>query len=419
MTRILRVFISVFLGGCLFLTVNCSHKTEHAESEEREAPEISDVTEEALLWADSIFNKMSPEERVAQLLMPAVFTSTDISTMGLIKRYAEEWKVGGLLLLKGDAVSAAEIADTLEAVRDRTPHAPGMFISIDAETGLGMRFSDAPVFPWLNDISHEADENAFYDYGCEIGREARIAGINMILGPVLDVDRPEQKEAVMRKRSLGSDQLRVAELSVAYTRGLESFGIACVAKHFPGHGSSSVDTHKNLATINTSRDELYGIDMLPFRKAIQNGLSCIMVGHIWAPALDSIKRPASFSPIVIKEILRNEMKFNGLVIVDALGMGGAKGFSSADAIAAGADIILAPVNTEKEISEISSALEDGRISQERIKESCMRILFYKYLHSTHSSHRTTPGLTPAYSIKERLTKEAPHIISRLKGISQQ
>lgn len=386
-----------------------------AETSEEEVDEISDMTDEALAWSDSICNQMSLEEQLAQMVMPAIFATDDPEAMDRLRWYAEDLRVGGILLLKGEAESAAAIADSLEVIRDRLSHAPGTFLAVDAETGLGMRFSDAPLFPWNSEVDREVGDQTFFDYGQEVGREARIAGINMILGPVVDVDRDERKGgSVMKRRSLGSDQLRVAELSLAYARGLESQGVASVSKHFPGHGPTSSDSHTELPVITTPRDELYAIDLMPFRTVIQNGLSCIMVGHIWAQALDSVKRPASFSPIVIDSLLRREMGFKGLVLVDAVGMEGAKGYTGADAIIAGADIIIAPSNTEKELSGLQQAIIDGRLSQERVEETCRRILFYKYLRFVNTNHRNPSG-APSTKIEERLHQDAPPVIQRLNG----
>lgn len=404
------------LAALLAGVTSCGHKAEEQASEEQTA-EVADLTREAMEWADSVTAMMSLEEQLAQMVMPAIYSSTDPATMERLKWYAEDLKVGGILLLKGDAGSAAAIADTLEAIRDRLPYSAGTFLAVDAETGLGMRFSDAPLFPWQSDIDREVDDQTFFDYGQEVGREARIIGINMILGPVVDVDREERmKGGVMRKRSLGSDQLRVAEVSLAYARGLESQGVASVLKHFPGHGPTATDTHKGLATITTPKEELYAIDLLPFRTATRNGLSCIMVGHIWVQSLDSIRRPASFSPRVINGILREEMGFQGLVLVDAVGMGAARGYTGAEAIMAGADIIIAPSDTERELSLLQQAVIDGLLTEEQVEKACRRILFSKYLRGLNEKSRIGAedgDEDGTEKIRERLWKEAPPILESL------
>lgn len=398
----------------LALFCACGSRKESASAADSASHE-ADFTDEAMAWVDSVYAAMSPEERAAQLLMPAVYANSEVVSAGSIKHYAEDLRTGGLLLLKGDAGSAALIADTLEAIRDRHLNSPGFFLAMDAETGLGMRFSDAPLFPWNSNIDHSADDQTFFDYGREVGREARIAGINMILGPVVDINRPDlHVSGIMRRRSLGSDQQRVALLSVAYALGIESQGMASVPKHFPGHGATSSDSHNTLPEIRIERQELLDVDIFPFASAIENGVSAIMVGHLWAPALDSVRRPASFSPVVIDSILRRELGFKGLVLVDAVNMGGARGFSGADAIIAGADLIIAPADTGKELHDILEALASGRLPASRLEESCKRILLQKYIQQIPFYHRSD-DFTEDDNIKERLHMEAPGIIDRLKG----
>lgn len=413
-SRLTPVIVSCLL---IWAMGGCSRLKPSEVEEVRESTEIekADLSSEALAWADSVVAEMSLDEQLAQLLMPSLYSSADPATLQRLDDYASRIRVGGILLLKGEASAAALMADSLEAVRRRLPLAVGTFLAVDAETGLGMRFSDAPRFPWNRDVDPAAGDEVFFDYGAEVGREARITGINMILGPVVDIDRLENARAgVMKRRSLGSDQLRVAELSLAYARGLESRGVACVVKHFPGHGPTASDSHRSLPAISTPRDELYAIDLLPFRNMIQNGVSAVMVGHIWAQALDSVKRPASFSPIVIQQLLREEMGFDGLVLVDAMEMEGARGYSGADAIIAGADMIIAPPDTRLELDRLREAVAAGWLSRERVSDSCRRILFYKYLYGVNSP-QTEVDANPASrdEIKERLHEEAPRIISNL------
>lgn len=399
---LILAFILTAVTGCRKTTQDVPPKPE----------KISDITEEALIWADSVVNTMTPEQQAAQLLMPAIYAKGDKNTSDKIKWYAEQIGVGGILLLKGDAVAAAEIADTLEAIRSRADIQAGYFLSIDAETGLAMRFSDAPKFPWNGSIPDSIEDQIFYDYGREIGRESILTGINMIMGPVVDVDRGTSVKGVMSFRSLGSDHQRVAELSVAYSAGLESQGVISVAKHFPGHGATSSDSHKGMPVISISKEEVYTTDLLPFRNYVENGLSGIMVGHIWMQALDSINRPASFSPVIMKDILRKEMDFKGLVLVDAMGMGGAKGYTSADAIEAGADIIIAPEDTEAALAVILNSIEVGRISLADLREKVKRVLFYKYLFNIPFAKR---GDIPTEELKERLHQEALPVINSLSG----
>lgn len=360
--------------GCGRIKTMLNAESVHSDSTYQDSiVQANDITTEALAIADSIMKTLSLDQRIAQTIMPAIYARCDAESMRQTAEYGR-LGVGGVVLLKGDLESAAVIADTLQKL---TPG--GSFIAVDAETGLNMRFKEAPAFPWNGSLPHTVDEGEMYDYGREMARECRMVGINMVLGPVVDVVPQGNAHALMRKRSIGSDATRVARLGAAYGRGLEDGGIVSVAKHFPGHGSASDDTHRKRATVAKDGNNLSLTDLYPFRVYIESGLTGVMVGHIYSPALDTIVRPAAFSPKVINDILRTEMGFNGLVLTDALSMGGADGYTAADALIAGADIVLAPTDTKLEIRNIKKAIADGRLSERTVNARCRRILFYKYL----------------------------------------
>lgn len=283
----------------------------------------------------------------------------------------EELHVGGIVLLKGDLRSASEISSI--ASRGEVP----MFTAIDAEWGLGMRLSDAPDFPRNGRLAPSADEQLLFDYGYEVARECKRVGLNMVLGPVVDV--VSGPHGAIGSRSFGSDPVRVADLGVAYARGVESGGVLSVAKHFPGHGSPAGDSHKSLPVIGRSLHLLDSIDLYPFRSYIDAGLSCVMVGHLAVPAIDPECLPGAVSEVVIKDLLRDELGFRGLVLTDALNMQGAEGYGASAAIKAGADIVVGPADTAGEIEDVMAAVKNGDINQREIDDRCLRILFYKSL----------------------------------------
>ncbi len=351
------------------MLICCAPKTEK-ESVEELATETSDLTESARRWADSVCGKLTLRQKVAQLFMPALYASSDLWTSRLIRQYADSC-IGGVVLLKGDSAGVAHLAEILETKSEVPP-----LVSIDAEWGLAMRLVDAPEFPRNDNISNETDENLMFDYGRELARECRLLGINMVLGPVLDVTDGSD---FMRRRSLGNDPHRVADLSVAYARGLESGNVVSVAKHFPGHGSVSVDSHHGMGVINRSLHEMDSVDLYPYKRWVEQGLTGIMIGHLAVPSIDSDMRPAAVSPTVIRDLLRDDMHFNGLVLTDALNMEGANGYTSVDAIKAGADIVLAPNKTFVEIQRVVAAVQEGKLSENEINNHVRRILFYKFL----------------------------------------
>lgn len=376
-----------------------SDSIRRADSIQAMQREASDLTIDALHYADSVLAGLSKEEKVGMLYMPAIFARSDKATLAQLLNYARNLHVGGIVLLKGDLNSAAIIADTL-----RTIPSPGFFIAVDAENGLRMRFPDAPEFPWSRELGKLTDDQILYEFGREIARECREVGINMILGPVMDVIPGDNVSGLMKKRSLGSNPRRVADLAIAYSRGLEDGNVLSVAKHFPGHGASSADSHKRLGEIERSKKGMDSIDLYPFKRYSEEKLSGVMVGHLSARSLDSIRRPAVVSPIIMKNILREQLSFSGLVITDAINMEGAMGVKGYEAVIAGADMVIAPVNTQKEIEETLKALENLILPESVLNDRCSRILFYKYLLSVGSDHRLNLS-----DVGERVGKNASEI----------
>lgn len=314
---------------------------------------------------------MTLEQRIGQTLMPAVYAADDPFSLAKVQGYAADIHAGGVVLLKGSLEAASEIGRLL----DIASPAPA-FIAIDAEWGLGMRLADTPVFPSNGQLAANASENLLYEYGAEVARQCRMAGINMVLGPVADVAVEGSR---IGKRSFGRDAGKVAERTVAYARGLEDGNVLSVAKHFPGLGAPAQDSHMALPVLNTGKKHIDSVDLLPFRRYIEVGLSGVMAGHMSVPALDASGKPASFSHPILTGLLRNKLGFNGLVLTDALNMGGAEGHTAAEALLAGADIVLAPADTRKEFYAILKGVQEGTLPFAVVNDRCRRILFYKYL----------------------------------------
>lgn len=367
--------ISITLLLCIFVLsiFSCHRKNDsdyigtHPEFLELE----SDITNKALQTADSLLASLTLEERVGQCLFPSIFTGSDSATIQLFKRYIEDYHVGGIVLLQGDINSARRIAEI-----GKKADVP-LIIAIDAEWGLGMRLNDAPVYPKNGDINYETEETELFDYGREVGIQCREIGVNMVLGPVVDIT--SHRGGVIGKRSFGKDPEKVSNFGVAYAKGLESAGVLSVAKHFPGHGSTVIDSHKGVAKIKKGISDLDSIDLKPFRNYVKAGLSGIMAGHIQAFSLDPGGAAASVSVDMLTFLLRDELGFKGLVLTDAFDMGGAKDFSATEALKAGADIILCPADINKEYRELVKNVKSGVIPLSILNDRVRRILFYKVL----------------------------------------
>jgi beta-glucosidase-like glycosyl hydrolase len=377
MKRCDNILLALPLSILIAASASCHGGKRHdigQESDSDSITYIADFSEDAEQWADSILAEMSLTQKVGQLFMPAIYANANKADIALLHKYACRDYVGGIILLKGDTLSAKIMADTL----NKMSPVP-MFISIDAEWGLGMRLKEAPTYPLNGKIGRsKANDQQMYDYGHEIARQCRVLGINMVLGPVLDVSLPDGSNRFIGNRSFGSDANKVASLGVGYARGLEDGNVLSAAKHFPGHGSPTGDSHNSLQRVTRSLHQLEESDLLPFKRYIEEGLSCIIVGHLSVPALDSKERSATVSPIIIKSLLREKMGFTGLILTDALNMRGASGASSTEAISAGADIILAPTNTSDEIKEVIDSVRAGNIKESELNDRCRRILIAKY-----------------------------------------
>jgi len=367
LVAVIALCLSFAVGSC-----RGGGGADRADSAAGQPVAQADVIAEAGEWVDSVLAQMTLEQQVGQLFLPAIYAEDDAATVSAAVDYARKTGVGGLVLLRGTQSGARMISDTVASVSMVPP-----FIAIDAEWGLGMRLEGAAVYPLNKSLAQTSRESDFFDYGREVASQCRELGINMVLGPVLDVARDSR--SIMATRSIGADPELVAAYGVAYARGLESSGVLSVAKHFPGHGSPSADTHKSLVVITRSLNELRECDLIPFQAYADQDLSAIMVGHLALPAVDSDMLPAAASPVVMRDLLRDEIGFRGLVITDALNMGGANGVTALEAICAGADMVMAPRDTQLEINEIMDSISAGKISRTVIADRCRRILLTKYL----------------------------------------
>lgn len=372
--RDMIIFIMSCLALCLIIG-SCKKQNEKLNASIYTSENLKDESKDYTYFleqkVDSILTTLTLEERVGESLMPSLPSSDNEGVLSRLKKWIEDYHIGGIVLLSGDINSASLIAQI--GSEAQVP----LFIAIDAEWGLGMRLHDAPVYQKNGNIGKEAGEVKLYDYGKEIAVESHKIGINMILGPVVDV--VTDSKGVIGKRSFGSDPALVSDYGIAYAKGLESGGMISVAKHFPGHGSTYNDSHIGVAILNKNITALDTIDLKPFKEYINAGLSGVMAGHIQVKSLDPEGRAASVSEDILTSLLREELGFKGLIITDAFDMGGAKGFSASEAIKAGADLILCPYDVEKEYKELISNVKNGNLPIEIINDRCRRILFYKVL----------------------------------------
>jgi beta-glucosidase-like glycosyl hydrolase/CubicO group peptidase (beta-lactamase class C family) len=327
-------------------------------------------------WVDSVFNSLSPEARIGQLIVAAVTPSGNDATRDLVKRLVTQNLVGGLIYENSSMADQAAVTNLAQSLAT-VP----LMITIDGEWGLGMRLKEVPDFQRNLILGAIDDDMLLYEYGREVARQCRRMGIQVNFAPVLDVnDNPQNP--VIGTRSFGESPELVARHAIAFARGLEDGGVMAVGKHFPGHGNSSEDSHKTLPVINKSLQEINTCELVPFRKFIEAGLSGILTAHLLVPALDKGQAPTSLSPECVGTLLRNELGFDGLIFTDALNMKGAtqllKGSACVNALLAGNDVLLMPENISDEIAAVKAAVNGGTLSQSVIDERCKKILRYKY-----------------------------------------
>src|SRR5688500_7504274 len=312
---------------------------------------------------------------LAQLLLPAIRWDRD-------RGYADERAridaavaagVGGFILFGGEAGAVAELTAELRA-RSTIP----LLIAADLERGAGQQFVGATGLPPLAAIASLGNPVLVRDAARLTARESRRLGVNWDLAPVCDVDL-EPANPIVGTRSLGPDVARVTEFAAEWIDGCQSLGVLACAKHFPGHGRTTADSHAELPVVTTSREELSRIDLAPFRAAIDAGVASIMTAHIAYPALDLSGTPATLSRAIVHSLLREQLGFDGLIVTDALIMQGVlEGRDEAEAcvaaIAAGCDLLCYPTDVPATVRALDKALARGTLDREEMHRSLQRRL---------------------------------------------
>ena len=323
-------------------------------------------------WVNSKMQSMTLKQKIGQLFIHTVAPYTTQQNKQNIADAVKEYGVGGLLFSGGEVVKQVELTNYAQSMADIP-----LMITFDGEWGLAMRLKGTPSFPRNRVLGCIQNDTLIYEYGKEVARQLKEIGVHVNFAPVADIDN-NPKNPVINTRSFGSDRELVARKVMAYSRGLEDGGVLAVCKHFPGHGDTEVDSHKSLPVLPFNRARLDSVELYPFRKAIEDGVGGVMVGHLNIPALDD--KAASISHAIVTDLLKKELGFKGLVFTDALEMKGISNnpYVSAQALEAGNDMVLAPRNLKRELDGVLKAVKDGKITEEDIDEKCRKVLTYKY-----------------------------------------
>lgn len=327
-----------------------------------------------LLLFHSVLTAMPLREKVGQLFMIELTPADGAQALLAAEEAIVEHGVGGIVWFQGTPELQIEWIERCQQL-SRVP----LLMAQDLEYGLSMRLCGTSGIPRARTLGAIRLRESLVEAGREVGRQSRLVGIQLVLAPVVDVASNPDNPAI-GMRSFGSDPHLVSEAAAAFLQGLTESGVAGCAKHFPGHGDTSVDSHVALPLLNLSRAELEERELIPFRRMVEEGVPAIMVGHIACPKIDEEERPASRSPLLIQAILRDELGYEGVIMTDALDMKGAEadpGFVAVEALLAGNDLLLMPTDLSASIEAVIAAVEEGRLSEDRISASVERLLALK------------------------------------------
>lgn len=325
-------------------------------------------------WADSVIQTLNDEEKIAQLFMVAAYSNRDKEHQKELKNLVEKYGIGGLIFFQGGPLRQAHMCNALQ----ETSKVP-LLIGMDAEWGLAMRLDSTVKYPWQMTLGAISDDDLIFEMGKQIGEQMNRLGVHINFAPVVDVNvNPENP--VINARSFGEDRENVARKGIAYMQGMQQMRVLSNAKHFPGHGDTDKDSHKTLPTVEHRKERLDSIELYPFRRLMENGLSSIMVAHLYVPALDKeFNMPTTLSHKVVTGLLKDSMRFQGLIITDALNMKGVSDFYKpgevdVKALLAGNDIMLFSEGVPKAIEEIKDAVKEGLISMEELEKRALKVL---------------------------------------------
>ncbi|HEY8166149.1 MAG TPA: glycoside hydrolase family 3 protein [Gemmatimonadaceae bacterium] len=342
-------------------------------------------------WADAQLKTLSLRDKAAQMVWPTLlgdYTSGDSPQWGRLTNYVKREHVGGFTISVG---SPTEVAAKLNALQSMSS-LPLLF-GADLEAGAGFRarggyfvpnaidLGGAVVFPPEMAIGATGDTALAYQQGRLTAIEGRALGIHIAYAPVLDVNN-NPANPVINTRSFGEDPSLTARLGAAFIHGLQANGMVATGKHFPGHGDTGINSHLALPVVTVSRSRLDSVELVPFKAAVNSGVGAIMSFHGAMPALDSSGVPGTLSARVLTDLLRNELRFQGVIISDAMDMRGVLDQYGAveavkRAVSAGVDVLIQPLDVTQTIDAVVAGVNEGRYSEARLDESVRRILRMK------------------------------------------
>ncbi len=329
-------------------------------------------------WVDSVFNALTPEQRIGQLFMVAAYSNRDEKHYKEIDKLITDYNIGGLIFFQGGPYRQAALNNRYQS-QAKVPLA----IAMDAEWGIGMRLDSVLDFPKQMTLGAIQDNKWIYEMGKEVANQFHALNMHINFAPVVDVN-VNPNNPVIGYRSFGEDKFSVSEKGIAYMKGLQDHGIMANAKHFPGHGDTDTDSHYALPVIKHSTERMSETELYPFKQLMKDSLMSMMVAHLQVPAYDDRENmPTTLSDKVVTQLLKKELEFDGLVFTDAMNMQGVAkyydpGEADVKALQAGNDIILFPLDVPKAIRQVKKALKKDRLDRASIDERVKKVLRAKY-----------------------------------------
>ncbi|MDM1045596.1 serine hydrolase [Myroides sp. 1354] len=329
-------------------------------------------------WVDSVYNSMSLEQRIGQLFMVAAYSNKNEKHVQELEALVNTNYVGGLIFFQGGPQRQAAIANRLQK-QSKLP----MLVGIDGEWGLRMRLDSTYRFPYNMTLGAVQNLDLIEEVGKAMAQQSKRIGLHFNFGPVVDVNI-NPLNPIIGVRAYGETREIVTDRAVAFMRGYQNEGLFATAKHFPGHGDTSTDSHHKLPLIDLDKDRLHRVELYPYKKLIKNDLSSVMVAHLNLPAYEPNEAiPSSLSYNVVTRLLREELGFEGLIFTDALNMKGVSSYLSPGevdlaAFMAGNDLLLFSEDVAKAAVKLKEAYNLGTITESRLAYSVKKVLEYKY-----------------------------------------
>lgn len=359
-------------------------------------------------WPESVLKKMTLEDKVAHLFMIKVqekpkYQSTiehrEDETY-LVKNY----HVGGLIFFVGELKDQVKKVNELQKL-SKSP----LLVGQDSEWGLSMRLVDTMGYPRNMTLGAITDDSLLYELGKELGRQCRAVGVHINFAPVVDINT-NLKNPIIGTRSFGDCKKKVAKKGMYIAKGLQDAGCLACAKHFPGHGDTSVDSHLNLPLITHSLERLEKEELYPFKKLIDGGVDAIMSAHLSIPAMDKSRMPASISRLIVTDLLKKRLGFKGLVFSDDLKMKGLAKLFSPEEVAlrvllAGNDVLLSHSHVESSIKYLVECVKKGIIDEKEIDERVLKILRVKEKLGLHKKCFISEDVSKLFTKKSKQLKK--------------